>query len=61
VHAFWRPCAVWLKDIAKDYKAMNEAYSAWVDADNKPIRATVQSLLASPHMLVEIQVTAAVK
>ena len=45
-HAFWRLCAVWLKDIAKDYKAMNEAYSAWVDAGNKPIRATVQSLLA---------------
>lgn len=51
---------VWLKDIARDYKAMNEAYSAWVDGANKPIRATVQSPMASPHMLVEIQVTAAV-
>ena len=44
----------------RDYKAMNEAYSAWVDSANKPIRATVQSPMASPHMLVEIQVTAAV-
>ena len=54
------PEAVWLKNITRDYKGVNEAYSAWVDAGNKPIRATVQSPLASPHMLVEIQVTAAV-
>ena len=54
------PEAVWLKNITRDYKGVNEAYSAWVAAGNKPIRATVQSPLASPHMLVEIQVTAAV-
>ena len=54
-----RPVAVWLKDIGRDFKGMNDAYSAWVDQDNKPCRATVQSPLASPLMLVEIQVTAA--
>ena len=50
---------IWLKDIARDFTPMNAAYGEWVDPANKPVRATVQSLLASPHMLVEIQVTAA--
>ena len=51
---------VWLKDIARDFKAMNGVWNAWVDQENKPVRATVQSPLATPLMLVEIQVTAAV-
>ena len=50
---------IWLKDIARDFAPMNAAYGEWVDPTNKPVRATVQSPLASPHMLVEIQVTAA--
>ena len=50
---------IWLKDIARDFTPMNTAYGEWVDPANKPVRATVQSLLATPHMLVEIQVTAA--
>ena len=49
----------WLKDIARDFTPMNTAYGDWVDPANKPVRATVQSPLAAPHMLVEIQVTAA--
>ena len=50
---------VWLADIEKDVAAMNSAWNAWVgDAANKPVRATVQSKLATPAMLVEIQVTA---
>lgn len=50
---------IWLKDIARDFTPMNTAYGDWVDPANKPVRATVQSPLAAPHMLVEIQVTAA--
>ena len=51
---------IWLKDIARDFTAMNAAYAEWLDPANKPVRATVQALLATPHMLVEIQVTAAI-
>lgn len=50
---------VWLKDIGRDFKAMNSVWNGWVGASNKPVRATVESKLATPHMLVEIQVTAA--
>jgi len=50
---------IWLKDIASDFEAMNEQWISWVDAENKPVRATVQATLCSPDMLVEIQVTAA--
>ena len=50
---------IWLKDITRDFTAMNAAYGESIDPANKPVRATVQSRLATPHMLVEIQVTAA--
>merc|ERR1719231_1662659 len=53
-------CQIWLKDIARDFKAMNGEWNAWVDPVNKPVRATVESPLATPLMLVEIQVTAAI-
>lgn len=32
----------------------------WIDAANKPVRARVQSSMALPEYLVEIQITAAV-
>ncbi len=48
---------IWLKDIA-DRDGMNEVWSQWVSPDNKPVRACVQSALATPKMLVEIKVTA---
>ena len=50
---------IWLKDIGADFKEMNAVWNAWVDPDNKPVRATVQSEMARPAILVEIQVTAA--
>lgn len=50
---------IWLKDIEKDFGAMNEVWSAWVDQDNKPVRATTEAKLAAPNILVEIQVEAA--
>ena len=52
---------IWLKDIDRDFKKMNEVWSGWVDPENKPVRATVQSPMARPQILVEIQVTAAVE
>lgn len=49
---------IWLKDMS-DFAAMNTVWCAWVDPDNKPVRACVQSTLSDPAFLVEIQVTAA--
>lgn len=50
---------IWVKDIQNDFKDMNEVWNAWLDPENKPVRATVQSPMARPEILVEIQVTAA--
>lgn len=50
---------IYLKDMA-DFAAMNQVWDAWVAADGKPARATVQAALATPEYLVEIQAIAAV-
>ncbi len=50
---------IWLKNIERDFGAMNEVWCQWIDKSNKPIRATTEASLAAPNMLVEIQVTAA--
>ena len=50
---------IWLRDIGADFKGMNAVWNAWVDPENKPVRATVQAEMARPSILVEIQVTAA--
>ena len=50
---------IWLKDINRDFAAMNEVWNAWVDPENKPGRATVEAAMAREILLVEIQVTAA--
>ena len=52
--------SIWLKDIENDFQAMNEVWVDWLDPENKPVRATVQSPMARPQLLVEIQVTAAI-
>lgn len=48
---------IWLTDIA-DFDAMNGVWDAWVDVDNKPVRATVESKLAGAGAKVEIMVQA---
>jgi enamine deaminase RidA (YjgF/YER057c/UK114 family) len=48
---------VYLPDMG-DFAAMNRAWDAWVAADAKPARATVEARLAAPAYRVEIQVTA---
>ncbi len=49
---------IWLTDIAT-WAEMNEVYTAWIDSDNKPCRATVEAALAAPKFLVEIMCIAA--
>ncbi len=49
---------IWVTDI-RNRDAVNEAWNAWADKPNLPVRACVEARLADPNMLVEIQVTAA--
>lgn len=48
-----------LADIS-GYEDMNRAWDEWVDRDHAPARATYEARLASPDVLVELLVTAAV-
>ncbi len=50
---------IWVRDIAHHFAPMNEVWTAWVDPDNKPARATVESAMARPEVLVEIGIVAA--
>ncbi|MHA7776088.1 RidA family protein [Roseibium sp. M-1] len=50
---------IWLKDIARDFADMNEIWNAWTASGAAPTRATAQCLMASPDILIEILVTAA--
>ena len=49
---------IWLADIAT-FDEMNAVWDAWVDPDNTPCRACVESKLAAPRFTVEIGVIAA--
>jgi enamine deaminase RidA (YjgF/YER057c/UK114 family) len=49
---------IYLRDIA-DYDAMNSVWDAWIAADAKPARATVEARLAFAEYRVEIQAIAA--
>ncbi|WP_426140050.1 RidA family protein [Pseudomonas sp. DWP3-1-2] len=50
---------VWLSDIQANFAGMNEVWDAWAPEGHAPARATVESRLASPDLLVEITVVAA--
>jgi enamine deaminase RidA (YjgF/YER057c/UK114 family) len=50
---------IYLADIAT-FADMNRAWEAWVPADAKPARATVEAKLVAPEYRVEIQVVALV-
>ncbi|GGE74877.1 enamine deaminase RidA (YjgF/YER057c/UK114 family) [Paenalcaligenes hominis] len=50
---------IWLKQIERDFAAMNAAWLDWVDPDHLPVRVTSEANLASPDILIEIMVTAA--
>jgi enamine deaminase RidA (YjgF/YER057c/UK114 family) len=49
---------VWLTDM-REKDQMDAAWQAWVDSDNKPTRATVESRLGTPDTRVEIMMIAA--
>ncbi len=49
---------VWLTDI-REKEQMDAAWKAWVDPNNKPVRACVEARLGTPDTRVEIMVTAA--
>lgn len=52
---------IWLTSM-DDFAEMNAVWDGWVDTDNPPARACVESpRLATPDFQVEIMVTAAVK
>ena len=46
---------IWLADISL-FNDMNSVWDSWVDQDNPPVRACVESRLAFPELLVEIMV-----
>ena len=50
---------IWIKDMNRDFADMNQVWNEWVDPKNKAARYCVESNLAKPSMLVEIQVVAA--
>lgn len=50
---------VWLSDITANFAGMNEVWDAWAPEGHAPARATVESRLAAPDLLVEITVVAA--
>ncbi|WP_136679857.1 RidA family protein [Neptunomonas sp. XY-337] len=49
---------IWVSDISQ-FAQMNAVWDAWVDSENPPVRACVESRLARDELLVEIQVVAA--
>ncbi|XP_023338462.1 uncharacterized protein LOC111709095 [Eurytemora carolleeae] len=50
---------IWLKNINDDMAEMNKVWNQWVDPQNKGVRYCVESALAKPQFLVEVQVIAA--
>ena len=50
---------IWLKDIAEDFATMNEVWNEWTAPGAAPTRATAQCPMASPEVLIEVIVTAA--
>jgi enamine deaminase RidA (YjgF/YER057c/UK114 family) len=50
---------IWLRDIDRDFDGMNEIWDAWTPENAAPTRATGESKLADPAVLVEIIAVAA--
>ena len=49
---------IFLKDMEKDYAAMNAVWDAWIAEGHPPARTCVESKLYTPDVLVEMTVTA---
>lgn len=52
---------IWIKDLERDFAAMNEVWNVWTAPNAAPTRATAQCEMGAPDVLVEIIVTAATK
>ena len=50
---------IYLADVSS-FAQMNKAWEAWVPAEGKPARATVEAKMVAPEYRVEIQVVALV-
>lgn len=51
---------IWIKDLARDFDAMNEVWNSWTAPGCAPTRATAQCDMGAEDVLVEFIVTAAV-
>lgn len=51
---------IWLRDIGRDFDAMNAVWEKWLPPGAAPARATCEARMADPGILIEIIVTAAV-
>lgn len=49
---------IWVADMG-NVDAMNNVWDAWIDVQNPPARACVESKLVSPEFLVEVMIIAA--
>lgn len=49
---------IYLKDIARDYAGLNEAWDNWVAEGHAPARACVEANMYTPNVLVEMVVVA---
>ncbi|EJM34459.1 putative translation initiation inhibitor, yjgF family [Pseudomonas sp. GM33] len=49
---------IYLKTM-EDFATMNVAWESWINPEHTPARATVQALMASPDLRVEMSVVAA--
>ncbi|WP_304640330.1 RidA family protein [Pseudomonas sp.] len=50
---------IYLKDIERDFEAMNSVWDTWLPEGTAPARATVEARLCEPEILVEMSVVAA--
>ncbi|VVN96326.1 RidA family protein [Pseudomonas fluorescens] len=50
---------IYMKDIDADFVGMNSVWDAWLPKGVAPARATVESKLCEPEILVELSVVAA--
>ncbi|HCR96358.1 MULTISPECIES: RidA family protein [Halomonas] len=51
---------IWIKDLERDFEAMNAVWNAWTAENAAPTRATAQCDMGAADVLVEVIVTAAV-
>ncbi|MDB6142338.1 MAG: cytochrome [Pseudomonas sp.] len=50
---------IYLKDVNADFAGMNSVWDQWLPKGSAPARATVESKLCEPEILVEMSVVAA--